>query len=172
MSHVKWSRAVLAGLSANLASFLVGGGGYLLFGWVFKLEPVFIWRWTPEKFAEMSVGWWVYLIVGNTLLAVVLALAYAVLYYGIPGQGIRKGFAFGLIVWLIGVVPATWTLNVLTVVNGWAILYFTTQAIVEYQVYGAIIAVVYGEPLRGPTEPVAAGDPRKVRVPMSKTLAV
>jgi hypothetical protein len=146
MSHVKWGRAILAGLAVNLASFVVGGGGYLLFGRVFKLEPIFIWRWTPDKFGEMSVGWWAYLIVGNTLLAVILGLAYAVLYDGIPGRGVRKGLAFGLIVWLIGVLPGTFTMNVLTVINGWAILYFTTQALVETLAYGAIIAVIYCEP--------------------------
>ena len=33
MTDVKWCRAVLAGLAANLASFVVGGGGYVLFDW-------------------------------------------------------------------------------------------------------------------------------------------
>lgn len=148
MRRVKWGRAVLAGLAANLASFVVGGGGYRLFGWVFKLDPVFIWRWTPDKIAEMSGGWWAYLIFGNTVLAVIVGIVYAVLYDGIPGRGINKGLAFGLAVWLIGVLPAIFTLNVLTVINGWAILYFTSQALVEHLVYGIIIALIYGEPIR------------------------
>ena len=111
------------------------------------MEPLSIWRWTPEKTGDMSLGWWAYLIGGNTLLAVVVALVFAVLYDGIPGSGIRKGFVFGLIVWLIGVLPAIFTMNVLTVMNGWAILYFTAQALVEYLTYGAIIAAIYGEPI-------------------------
>ena len=151
MKHVRWGRAALAGLVANLASFVVGGGGYLLFGGAFRLEPTSIWRWTPDRMGEMSVGWWVYLVMGNTALAVVLALVYAVLYDGIPGRGVRKGLVFGLIVWLVGVLPPVFTMHVLTVMNGWAILYFTTQSLFEHLAYGAIIAAIYGRPVRADT---------------------
>ena len=151
MTDIKWGRAVLAGLAANLVSFIVGGGGYILFGWTFRLEPTSIWRWTPNKMCKMSVCWWTYLIIGNTLLALFLSMTYAVLYNGIPGRGAMKGLVFGAIVWLIGVLPAAFTIHVLTVMNAWSILYFTTQAIVEYLIYGTIIAVVYGNPLRGGT---------------------
>lgn len=145
MTHVKWLRAMVAGLAANLASFIVGGGGYLLFGWVFRLEPTSIWRWTPDIMWEMSVNWWLYLIVGNTALALLVALGYAVLFDGIPGRGWRKGLAFGLIFWLIAVLPGAFTVHVLTVTNEWTILYFTVQALVEVLTYGVIIAVVYGQ---------------------------
>jgi hypothetical protein len=147
MIDVKWLRAVLAGLAVNLVSFLVGGGGYILFDWTFRLEPTSIWRWTPDKMCNMSVYWWTYLIVGNTLLALFLSMTYAVLYNGIPGRGIMKGLAFGVIIWLVGVLPAAFTIHILTVMNSWSILYFTTQAIVEHLIYGTIIAVVYGNPL-------------------------
>jgi hypothetical protein len=55
MSHIKWRRAILGGLAANVASFFVGGGGYVIFGRFFKMEPLCIWRWTPEKTGEMSL---------------------------------------------------------------------------------------------------------------------
>jgi hypothetical protein len=147
MSEIKWSRAVLAGLAVNLASFVVGGGGYVLFDWTFRLEPTFIWRWTPDKMSNMSVCWWTYLIVGNTLLALFLSITFALLYNGIPGRGVIKGLVFGAIVWLIGVLPAAFTIHVLTVMNAGSVLYFTTQAIIEHLIYGTIIAVVYGNPL-------------------------
>ena len=151
MGHINWRRAALAGLAANLASFIVGGGGYLLFGRMFRLEPSSIWRWTPDKLGEMSGGWWVYLIIGNTVLAVVVGLVYALLYDGIPGRGVSKGFAFGCILWLVGVLPPAFTMHVLTVVNGWTVLYLSLQGLVEYLAYGALIALIYGEPVRGDT---------------------
>ncbi len=145
MTHIKWHRAIVAGLAANLASFIIGGGGYLLFGWVFRLEPTSIWRWTPDRMWEMSVNWWLYLIVGNTALALLVALGYAVLFDGIPGRGWRKGLAFGLIFWLIAVLPGAFTVHVLTVTNEWTILYFTVQALIEVLTYGVIIAAIYGQ---------------------------
>lgn len=144
MKHVKLGRAVVAGLVANIVSFVVGGGGYQLFGWVFELEPSEIWKWTPG--ADMSIGWWVFLIVGNTLLAIVYALVYAVLFHGIPGTGYRKGMVFGLIVWLVGVVPAIFTMYALMNVHGGALTYFLTQSLVEHLVYGTVVALIYGKP--------------------------
>jgi len=148
MKHVKVGRAVVAGLVANVLSFVVGGGGYHLFGWVFTLEPQGIWKWNPEQTADMSVGWWVVLIGGNTLAAIVFALVYAILFNGIPGTGLRKGLVFGLIVWLIGVVPAIFTMYIMMNIHPAALLYFLTQALVEYFVYGAAVALVYGRQTR------------------------
>jgi hypothetical protein len=153
MKHVKLGRAAVAGLVANVLSFIVGGGGYQLFGWVFELEPRGVWKWSPEKTAEMSFGWWAFLIGGNTLLAIVYALVYAVLYHGIPGTGFRKGLVFGLIVWLVGVVPAIFTMYVLVNIHGGALLYFLTQSLVEHLVYGAAVALIYGKPALRPTGP-------------------
>ena len=146
MKHVRFVRAVVAGLVANVLSFVVGGGGYHLFGWVFALEPQAIWKWTPGLNADMSLGWWVFLIGGNTLLAIVFAVVYAILFKGIPGTGLRKGLVFGGIVWLVGVVPAIFTMYIMMNVHPAALLYFLTQSLVEYFVYGAAVALIYGQP--------------------------
>ena len=148
MKKVKWGRATIAGLVVNLASFMIGGGGYFLFGHMFRLEPAFVWRWTPDITPDMSLGWWVYLIIGNTALAIMLAFVYAVICPGLPGSGIKKGLSFGLMVWLIGVLPPVFTIHVLTVINGWTLLYLTAQSLVEHLVYGSIIAAVYSHPQR------------------------
>jgi hypothetical protein len=146
MRDINWKRAIIAGLIANIASFFVGGGGYVLFGSVFALEPTFIWRWTPQQMFNMPAGWFVYLVVGNTVLAVAVAVVYAMLVKGIPGKGIRKGLVYGVIIWVIGVLPAVFTIHVLTVMNDMAVLYFTTQSFFEHLCYGAIIAAIYGDP--------------------------
>ncbi len=154
MKNIRWGRAVIAGLVANVASFVLGGGGYVLIGrHVFPLEPASIWRWTPARMFDLSAGWWVYLVIGNTVLAVAVALAYAVLYRGIPGRGIVKGLWYGLFVYVVGVLPALFTIHVLTVMNGWAVLYFTIQSFFEHQAYGAIVAAVYGRPETSPAGP-------------------
>jgi len=43
MKNINWGRAVLAGLVVNVASFVIGGGGYVLIGrHVWALEPASI----------------------------------------------------------------------------------------------------------------------------------
>lgn len=156
MLRIKWGRAVLAGMVANTSSFLMGGGGYLLVGrHFFNLEPANVWRWTPEKAWHMPFSWWIYLAVGNTVASILPALAYAVLYEGIPGKGVWKGVIFGLIYWLGMFAPCMWALNVMTVINGQALLYLAIQTLIELPVYGAIGAWVYGEPRPVPASPKA-----------------
>ncbi len=147
MKDIRWRRAIVAGFVANVASFVIGGGGYVLVGrLVFPLEPASIWRWTPARMFDLSAGWWVYLVIGNTLLAVAVAVGYAMLRPALPGRGIAKGMWYGLFVYVVGVLPSVFTIHVLTVMNGWAVLYFTIQSFFEHQAYGAIVAAVYGEP--------------------------
>jgi len=95
---------------------------------------------------DLSAGWWAYLVIGNTALAVAVAVGYALVYHGLPGRGIVKGLWFGLFVYVVGVLPALFTVHVLTVMNGWAVLYFTIQSFFEHQAYGAIVAKIYGTP--------------------------
>lgn len=49
IKSINITKALLAGLAIFFISFLVGGGSYFLFGWVFYLEPNAIWKWTPAQ---------------------------------------------------------------------------------------------------------------------------
>lgn len=142
MAKLNYGRIILAGVAINFASFIVGGGSYLLFGNVFKLEPIDIWKWTPAMGLDIPVSWWL-LFLMNIVLAVVFAWVFAVLYDGIPGTGIRKGFVFGLLAWLIGVIPPMTTLYLMTNIANGALVYFTVQGLVEWLVYGAVISAIY-----------------------------
>lgn len=137
-------KILLAGVAINFASFVVGGGSYFLFGWIFTLEPANIWKWTPAMGLNISVSWPVLLFL-NIVFAVVFAWVFAALYGGIPGSGIRKGLMFGLFAWLIGVLPAITTLYLMTYIAPLALVYFTFQGLFEWLAYGAIIAAIYKE---------------------------
>ncbi|MHC4608276.1 MAG: hypothetical protein ACYTAF_15305 [Planctomycetota bacterium] len=51
--RIRWGRAVVAGLVANVLSFVIGGGGYIVVGWLggfaFTLEPEGLWKWQPDR---------------------------------------------------------------------------------------------------------------------------
>jgi uncharacterized membrane protein YagU involved in acid resistance len=144
MKNINFKRVLLAGIAINFVSFLIGGGSYLIFGWVFKLEPTSVWKWTPTMGFNIPVSW-LSLFLMNIVLAIVFALVFALLYKGIPGQGLWKGLIFGLFAWLIGVVPPMTTLYLMTNIASVALLYFTIQGLFEWLIYGLVIAAIYKE---------------------------
>jgi hypothetical protein len=130
-------------LAVNLASIVVGGSGYHLFGWVFRLEPADVWRWTPERTLDMPWTWMLFLGAGNTVLAVVVAFVYAWLYEGLPGQGWQRGLVFGTAIWAAGLLPAAFTVYALVRIAAGAALYFTLQGLLECWVYGLLLGAIY-----------------------------
>jgi hypothetical protein len=70
----------------------------------------------------------------------ILAFVYAVLEDSIPGLRFSKGMMFGVIVWLIAVLPAG--LNMLLTMNiaGFAVLYNILQGLVASVLAGIVIA--------------------------------
>ncbi len=145
MKNINIKKVLIAGIIVNLASFIVGGGSYHLFGWVFHLEPQNIWKWKPGETINMPLYWWIFLILGNTVLAIVVALVYAILYKGIPGRGIKKGLVFGFLTWLIGVLIPMFSMYILLKIATGTIIYFTLQGLFEYLLYGVIISAIYTE---------------------------
>jgi hypothetical protein len=78
-----------------------------------------------------------------------IALAYAVLYKGIPGTGIKKGLIFGLILWLINRLAGElffYTMSpipFMLVVAGWI------HGLIVGALGGIILAAIYGKSLEG-----------------------
>ncbi|MBI5037640.1 MAG: hypothetical protein HZC01_02975 [Candidatus Kerfeldbacteria bacterium] len=144
MRTINYRRVIGAGLAINFLSFIIGGGSYLLFGDIFRLAPTDVWKWTPAMGLDIPVSWPILLLM-NITLALVFAWVFAILYSGIPGQGVRKGLVFGLFAWLIGVIPPMTTLYLMTNIATGALLYFTVQGLVEWLAYGATIAAIYRE---------------------------
>lgn len=139
-------RVLIAGIVMNIVSFVFGGGSYYFFSWIFQLEPQEIWKWTPDtSLSSMPISWLIFLIVGNTILAILYALAYAIFYKGIPGEGIKKGLVFGLVLWPIGVLAPMFSMYVMLNIARGAVIYFSLQGLVECLVYGIVIASIYKE---------------------------
>ena len=104
------------------------------------------WKWTPQTtFDSIPISQLIFIITVNTILAIFVVFLYAVLYKGIPGRGIKKGIIFGLLMYPMSVLVPMFSMYVLLNIATGAILYFSLQGLVEFLVYGAIIAVIYKE---------------------------
>jgi len=143
MKSINITKVLFAGTAIFFISFLVGGGSYFIFSGVFDLEPRAIWKWTPSQGFDMSAEWWIILLLLNIILAVVFAFIYALIEKGLPGKGIQKGLGFGMIVWIVGPIPALVTMYLMMNIATGALIYFTLQSLFEWLIYGAVISLIY-----------------------------
>lgn len=145
---MNFKRIILAGLAVDIISFLIFPIFFsnALFGWVFKLEPTNIWKWTPEiPFTSMPAGYLTFFILANTILAIFIAFLYAVLYKSIPGTGINKGLMFGLLMFPIAVLIPMFSIWAMFQIEGVTVLLFTAEQLIEILIYGTVIALIYKE---------------------------
>lgn len=143
---MNFKRIILAGLAIDAISFLIFPLFFsnALFGWVFKLEPTNIWKWTPEiPFTSMPAGYLAFFILANTILAISIAFLYAILYKSIPGTGINKGLMFGLLMFPMAVLIPMFSIWAMFQVAGVTVLLFTAEQLIEILIYGIIISLVY-----------------------------
>ena len=60
-------------------------------------------------------------------------------------KGIQKGLGFGIIVWIVGPIPALGTMYLMMNIATGALIYFTIQSLIEWLVYGTVISLIYRE---------------------------
>ncbi len=134
-------RMLGAGLGAGIVSNIFAGltCGWL-FNWVYQLEPTNVWKLEmgeapgPEVMGVM------------VLLTVVLAFVYALINKGLPGKNrYIKGLVFGMLVWLVGIVPGMYATFTFMTVATTVVVYWLTVGLVDLFIKGVIIAAIYGE---------------------------
>ncbi|OGK12509.1 MAG: hypothetical protein A2Y63_06170 [Candidatus Riflebacteria bacterium RBG_13_59_9] len=115
--------------------------GWLTCGWLFNwvyTSPPNIWR-TPQEMSTNLV--WVNLL--GLLVAVIFVLVFAWLYRGLPGTGVRKGLAYGFIVWLVGALCGIITMPFYMTIATTVVIYWIIQALVLDLIKGAIAGAIY-----------------------------
>ena len=109
-----------------------------LFKWVFQLQPVNVWRVMAAPGKRYYVG-------------TLLVSFFFVLVYKIFGKAltcackVKKGLAFGLAVWAVGIVPAMIATLAFMTVNITVIVYLTITGLVLTLIEGVIVALLVGD---------------------------
>ena len=125
--------AIAAAVFSSVVSFVTCGW---LLNWVYRLEPVNVW-----KPMEGPPGPMLY--IGGLVLSLVFILVYAVFSKGIPGKFRPvKGFVFGLCVWAVGIVPGMFSLYSFTNIATTVIIYWTILGLVRTPLQGIIVALI------------------------------
>nr|VFJ94950.1 MAG: hypothetical protein BECKLFY1418B_GA0070995_10649 [Candidatus Kentron sp. LFY] len=118
---------------AQIWGFLTCGW---LFNWVYEIEPTSVWI----KVEQMS---WPLGILWGLIFSLTFVFVYAVLYHGVPGDGIKKGICFGLLIWLVGAFPGLGSMSLYTVIAPQVIIYWIISALIQLSWQGAIVAWIY-----------------------------
>ena len=140
---MKLLRGILGGVAFGMIGEIFG---WLIYGSLFmkwSMQVSQLWR--PME----SLHWRVGMPLADIFSGLMIALAYAVLYKGIPGTGIKKGLIFGLILWLINRLAGElffYTMSpipFMLVVAGWI------HGLIVGALGGIILAAIYGKSLEG-----------------------
>lgn len=139
--------AALVTLVTTLIAIGTCGG---LFNWVYQLNPSDVWKLGPGE----SPPWYLHL--GNFGLGIILALVYIVLMKGLPGKSrLVRGFAFGLCVWGVGLLPGMFSTFVFVTIAKEVVIYWAIQGLVVSVLSGIIIALICDRCTCGCTQPEA-----------------
>ena len=141
---MKKVKVLIAGLAVtifNLAFGMVTCGG--VFSWVYKLEPVNIWK--PMGPHGPGFGF----LIASLVLNIILAHVYSSINSSFCGKNkYTKGLGFGLMVFLVGILPGMLATYTFMTVATTVVVYWTLIALVKSPIDGLIISSIYGEEVK------------------------
>lgn len=137
--HINKLRIVLAALAVTAFGCLWGmlTCGWL-FQWIYRLSPVTVWR--PP--VDMTPMFWMVNVVGSLFLAIIFVVVLLVIAKGLPGGRLVKGLTYGLIVWLVGVLPGMFATTMFMRVNHLWTAYMTVNQLIALPLAGLITAAI------------------------------
>lgn len=119
-----------------LVGMLTCGG---VFSWVYKLEPVSVWK--PMENISLPL-----MIAGTFFIDTLFVFVYTLINKGIPGKNkVVKGLVYGLLVWMVGLVPGMISTYLYMTVATTVVIYWTIWGFIVSPLKGIITAAIYGE---------------------------
>ncbi|HPS20391.1 MAG TPA: hypothetical protein PKY78_05325 [Candidatus Omnitrophota bacterium] len=137
---MKIGKIIIAAIALSLFGMIAGGltCGWL-FNWVYKLEPINIWK-------PMQGPPGLMFNICAFLLNMALVIVYALFQKGIPGKNkLAKGLIFGSCIWAVGILPGMFTTYSFMTISTGVVIYWTILGLIEMPIKGLIISVIYGE---------------------------
>ena len=153
MERIKPIRMIIAGILGGMAASLAVLILFMLIGFEYwgiltnpeYQSPKLIRVWTEIEPIPLAVNHPGIITLGFVILSILHAFVFAVIRQGIPGEGLKKGIIFGLIIWLFSYVFfeffTPWNMfGEPLVLLGLELLFWIGVALFE----GIVITKVYG----------------------------
>ena len=112
MERIKPTKAIVAGILGGMAASLVVLILFRLIGFEYwgiltnpeYQSPKLLKVWTEIEPIPLAVNHPGIITLGFVILSILHAFVFAIIRQGIPGEGLKKGIIFGLIIWLFSYV--------------------------------------------------------------------
>src|SRR3990170_2566365 len=138
---MKILRGILGGISFGIIGEIFG---FLIYGVLFmKWSEQASQLWRPME----SLHWRIGMPLADIFSGLMVALAYAILYKGIPGTGIKKGLIFGLILWLITRLAGELFFYVISPIPLMLVIAGWIHGLIVGAAGGMAVAAIYGKSL-------------------------
>jgi hypothetical protein len=139
------NRTLYAGIIAAVVVFLYSFlTDHYLFSWIFLIVPgATIWR-------EIAGSWYAWSIIIMLFTTILFAFVYALIQESVPGIRFSKGIIFGIMAWIIGVLPAALFAMHYTKLSIFISIYFLINCLIKYIIVGFIFAMMLTEKSKVP----------------------
>lgn len=97
----------------------------------------------PNLWKDMSGNWWVYNLVFNLIVGLLLALVYGIFCASLPEKGALRGLQYGFWIWLIGVVPGLLLTLLTLAVPEELVVIWLISGLFNYLIVGLLIGSMY-----------------------------
>lgn len=97
----------------------------------------------PALWNQMTGNWWVYMLIYNLIVGLLLVLVYGIFYTAIPDKGASRGLQFGFWIWLVGLVPGLLITWIMMAVPAELIVVWLISGLLNYAVVGLIIGSLF-----------------------------
>jgi hypothetical protein len=132
-------KVVISGVIIWLVSTIIGMltcGKY--FSWVYEIPPQ-IWKTPAEIMTKSSM------ITANLLgliSGILFAMVFVILAKSVPGEGMKKGAIYGVLIWLVGAFAGIATMPVYMTIATQVVIYWLIQSLIINIINGAIVATI------------------------------
>lgn len=136
-------KIVFTGIAVGIASNIYGLiTCRWLFKWVYFIDLPNIWK---ASMLSGNISWLISMGTMRMLISIITTLGYAILYKGLPFKSVKKGIAYGLLIWLLGLLPSRILLYLSMNISASIIIYWILDELVSYMLLGAVIGICYKE---------------------------
>lgn len=97
----------------------------------------------PNLWKDMSGNWWVYNLVFNLIVGLLLTLVYGIFYASLPEKGALRGLQYGFWIWLIGMVPGLLLTLLTLAVPEELVVIWLISGLFNYLIVGLLIGSMY-----------------------------
>lgn len=140
MTKINLKKALVAGVAAFIVVCIYGLSAELFLAKgtlkLYELSPE-VW-----KFLDYQVSDYLLFTFFKMLSIIILAILFAVLYNSVPGERLKKGFWFGVLIYLFTLPPRIdfyFLINAPNIVNIW----WAISQFIEVLIIGIVIAAIY-----------------------------